>query len=176
MNFPHANQLALPCRLEQIVPGALHPDGRRYLPLLVFRLANGFELGVVDRHHRVRESHVGGAGVARLVFLLSTLRLQTNQHVAGLFAETGMAGRPSTRPMARGQVVSVLSWEAERDHLPYESLYAELLLDIGLGIIGVRTSATAESLAASIGKAQLEPGDWLIVERSRIDILEFVPK
>lgn len=176
MRFPQANRLTLPCRLERIVPGALHPDGRRYLPLLVFRLADGFQLGVVDRHHRVDEGHVGKAGVARLVFLLSTLRLQKGEHVAGLFAEVNTGNKPSTRPVARGQVVAVPSWEAQREHLPYESLYTELLLDIGMGIIGVRTSATAQNLAASIGKVTIEPDDWLSVEHSRIDILEFVAR
>jgi hypothetical protein len=52
-------------------------------------------------------------------------------------------------------------------------LYTELLLDIGSGIVGVRTSATAESLAESLGKPRIEPGDWLRVSRSRIDILGF---
>ena len=83
------------------------------------------------------------------------------------------AGRASTMPVAYGRVVAVPSWEAEREHLPYEALYTELLLDIGLGVIGVRTSVTAASLAETIGKPRLEPGDWLEVRRSRVDILGF---
>ncbi|MEP7190596.1 MAG: hypothetical protein ABI901_15505, partial [Roseiflexaceae bacterium] len=92
----------------------------------------------------------------------------------GLVAEEGLiAGRVSTAPTAYGRVVAVPAWEAEREHLPYESLYTELLLDIGVGIIGVRTSVTAASLAETIGKSQIEPGDWLEVRRSRIDMLAF---
>ena len=79
----------------------------------------------------------------------------------------------STTPVAYGQVVSIPTWEAERTHLPYEALHTELLLDIGIGVIGVRTSATATSLAESLGKPRIEPGDWLRVSRSRIDILGF---
>ena len=91
-----------------------------------------------------------------------------------LVAEDGLAeGRVSTAPIAYGRVVAVPAWEAEREHLPYESLYTELLLDIGAGVIGVRTSVTAANLAETIGKPQIEPGDWLEVQRSRVDILAF---
>ncbi len=34
--FPHLDQLAIPATFTKYVPGRLHPDGRRYLPLLVF--------------------------------------------------------------------------------------------------------------------------------------------
>jgi len=198
MRFPSSEQLNLPCTFAQLVPGRQHPDGRRYLPLIVLRLADArpvderpavAELGVVDRHHVVDLALEGRAGVARLVFLLSGVRLQVGQppsHSApperiegsgfrqGLAPEAGLAaGRASTIPIAYGRVVAVPSWEAEREHLPYESLYTELLLDIGAGIIGVRTSVTAASLAEAIGKPQIEPGDWLEVQRSRIDILAF---
>jgi hypothetical protein len=112
--------------------------------------------------------------VARLVFLLSAVRLQEGAPRRGLVAEERIAaGRASTMPTAYGRVVAVPSWEAEQRHLPYESLYAELLLDVGAGVIGVRTSLTAASLAESIGKPRVEPGDWLEVRRSRIDILGF---
>ena len=190
MRFPSSEQLNLPCTFAQFVPGRQHPDGRRYLPLIVLRLADArpvdshpavAALGVVDRHHVVDLALEGRAGVARLVFLLSSVRLQAGQPTfhspgfrQGLVAEEGLtAGRASTAPTAYGRVVAVPAWEAEREHLPYESLYTELLLDIGVGIIGVRTSVTAASLAETIGRSQIEPGDWLEVRRSRIDMLAF---
>jgi len=183
MRFPLSEQLRLPCTFAQLVPGRQHPDGRRYLPLIVLRLPNArpvddhpalAALGVVDRHHVVDLVLEGRAGVARLVFLLSGVSLQVGQQRQGLVAEDGLAaGRASTAPIAYGRVVAVPAWEAEREHLPYESLYTELLLDIGAGIIGVRTSVTAASLAETIGKPQIEPGDWLEVRRSRVDILAF---
>jgi len=88
-------------------------------------------LGVVDRHHVVDPALEGRAGIARLVFLLSGVRLQEPPR-EGLVAEDGLAAeRASIAPTAYGRVVAVPSWEAEREHLPYESLYTELLLDIG---------------------------------------------
>jgi len=145
-------------------PTAIQPDGAVSTPLL----------GLVDRHHVVDQQLVGRAGVARLVFLLSSVRLQDAAPRRGLIAESGLPdGRPLTMPIAYGQVIAVPSWEAEREHLPYESLYTELLLDVGLGVIGVRTSVTAQSLAEVIGKPRIEPGDWLVVRRSRVDILGF---
>lgn len=176
MRFPNSEQLRLPCVFERFVPGQLHPDGRRYLPLIVLRPtgAGAPTLGVVDRHHVVDPELAGRTGVARLVFLLSTVRLQDGPPRQELVAEPGMqAGRASTMPAAYGQVLAVPSWEAEREHLPYESLYTELLLDVGAGVIGVRTSVTAANLAAAIGKPRVEPGDWLEVQRSRVDILGF---
>ena len=183
MRFPHSEQLRLPCLFERFVPGQPHPDGRRYLPLIVLRPAassqpggvtNVTALGVVDRHHVVDLADEGHAGVAKLVCLLSSVRLQDSPPRQGLLAEPGLPiGRASTGPAAYGQVLAVPSWEAEREHLPYESLYTELLLDIGIGVVGVRTSLTAASLAETIGKSRIEPGDWLEVRRSRIDILGF---
>jgi hypothetical protein len=183
MRFPSSEQLNLPCTFAQLVPGRQHPDGRRYLPLIVLRLPDArpvddqpavAALGVVDRHHVVDLALAGRAGVARLVFLLSSVRLEVDRPRQGLVAEGNLAaGRASMAPIAYGRVVAVPAWEAEREHLPYESLYTELLLDIGAGIIGVRTSVTAASLAETIGKPQIEPGDWLEVRRSRIDILAF---
>jgi hypothetical protein len=175
MRFPNSEQLRLPCTFEQFIAGKPHPDGRRYLPLIVLRLpaasASGVTtLAVVDRHHVVDLALEGRAGVARLVFLLSTVRLQDAPGRQGLEDEDG---RGATAPVAYGRVVAVPTWEAEQQHLPYEALYTELLLDIGSGIVGVRTSATAESLAESLGKPRIEPGDWLRVSRSRIDILGF---
>jgi hypothetical protein len=186
MRFPQIDQLHLPCAFERVVPGKPHPDGRRYLPLIVLRLTvprdgraptNATDvtaLGVVDRHHVVEPAQVGRTGIARLVFLLSNVRLQDPPLCQGLFDDEQVAeGRVSTTPTAYGCVVAVPTWEAEQNHLPYEALYTELLLDIGIGIVGVRTSATAANLAESIGKPQIVPGDWLRVGRSRIYILEF---
>jgi hypothetical protein len=183
MRFPQSERLGLPCTFERFVAGKLHPDGRRYLPLIVLRLAassapddvtTADSLGVVDRHHVVDPALEGRPGSARLVFLLSTVRLQEGAPRAGLVAEEGLAPmRASTTPIAYGRVLAVPSWEAEQAHLPYEALYTELLLDIGAGIVGVRTSVTAASLAEAIGKPRIEPGDWLEVRRSRIDILDF---
>lgn len=182
MRFPLQDKLALPCVFERLVPGRLHPDGRRYLPLIVLRpTAAGARtdllLGVVDRHHRVLEEHVGRAGSARLVCALSALRLQTGPPQLGLEPEPGrQPGAPSLAPLIYGRVLEVAAWEAGAGALPYESLYTELLLDIGLGRIGVRTSLTAASLAAELGKPQLEPGDLIELTRSRIDILAFEPE
>ncbi|HNP73099.1 MAG TPA: hypothetical protein PKK15_18440 [Kouleothrix sp.] len=175
MRFPQSDKLGLTCVFEGLVPGQLHPDGRRYLPLIVLRPAGApAPIGVVDRHHRVDPALEGREGVAKLVFLLSSVRLQEGRPRQGLAAEEGLApGRASTVPTAYGRVLAVPAWEAEREHLPYEALYTELLLDIGVGVIGVRTSVTAASLAETIGKSQLEPGDWIEVRRSRIDILSF---
>jgi hypothetical protein len=62
MHFPLFDQLDLPARFSGVVPGKLHPDGRRYLPLITLTLSSApgdgvtmseFQLGVVDRHHRV---------------------------------------------------------------------------------------------------------------------------
>ena len=179
MRFPHAEKLSLLCTFERLIPGQLHADGRRYLPLIVLRLPARHEttatmLGVVDRHHVVDPALESRSGVARLVFLLSAVRIQDGPPRLGLVAEDGLApGRASTAPTAYGRVVAVPSWEAEQEHLPYQALYTELLLDVGVGVIGVRTSVTAASLAETIGRPRLEAGDWIEVRRSRIDILGF---
>jgi hypothetical protein len=182
MRFSALEQVALPCVFEQLIAGRLHADGRRYLPLIVLRVPRmhgdterATLIGVVDRHHRVDPGLAGSAGVARLVFLLSTVRVQTSSRI-GLFPEpVADPSRISTVPLAFGRVTAVPAWETESAHLPYQSLYTELVLDIGIGTIGVRTSATATSLADMIGKSRIEPGDWLEVERSRVDILAFEP-
>ncbi len=182
MRFPAIEQLGLPGVFERLVPGQLHVDGHRYLPLIVLRLHESAWLpggqspllSVVDRHHVVATEYEGRAGVARLVFLLSMVQLQDGTRHQGLVAEEHLAeGRPSGVPLAYGRVLAVPAWEMERQHLPYESLYTELVLDIGVGVIGVRTSTTAADLEKSIGKRQIEPGDWIVVRRSRIDILGF---
>lgn len=175
MRFPHADQLRLPCRFESLVPGQLHPDGRRYLPLLLLRLPSGAGvplIGVVDRHHLVDQSLEGRSGSARLIFLLSNVQIQEPPR-QGLEDERLAEGRASTAPTAYGRVIAIPTWEAEQQHLPYESLYTELLLDIGVGVVGVRTNATAASLAERLGKPRIEVGDSIRVWRSRIDILGF---
>ena len=182
MRFPLREQLALPCVFERLVPGRQHPDGRRYLPLIVLRplapgAPDGLLLGVVDRHHRVAEGLLGAAGSARLVCALSTLRLQDGPPRRGLEPEPGRQGDgPSLAPVVYGRVLEVAAWETGAGALPYERVYAELLLDIGVGRVGVRTNLTAGSLAAELGKAQLEPGDDVVLARSRIDILAFEPE
>ncbi len=76
MRFPQRDQLRLPVHFERYIPGALHPDGRRYLPQLIFRLSSGVLVGVVDRHHYVDPELVGQPGTARLVYLLSNIARQ----------------------------------------------------------------------------------------------------
>lgn len=185
MRFPLLDQCALPCVFERFVPGRLHPDGRRYLPLILLRLPAppagnitppDLRLGVVDRHHRVDPALAGRAGVARLVFALSKIHVQPPPPQLGLLPEAGWeAERTSTAPLTRAQVRAVAAWELQRGQLPYEALYTELLLDIGLGTVGLRTNVTADDLAATIGAPRLGPGDWVELSRSRIDILAFEP-
>ena len=167
------------CTFAGIVPGALHADGRRYLPSIILDLAAtaaapALTIAVIDRHHVVDQSLVGCAGIAQLVFLLSVLQLQQPPFIQAINPEVqpGLR-RAATRLIACGQVREVPTWEEQREHLPYEALYTELVLDVGAGTVGVRTSATASSLASTIGKQRIEPGDWLCVRRSRVDILGF---
>lgn len=182
MRFPLFDRLDLPCVFEGLVPGQPHPDGRRYLPTILLRptgraeaMPAGLVLGVVDRHHRVAEGEAGRAGSARLVCALSDLRLQAGPPRRGLLPEPGWRGGVSTRPVVLGRVVDVAAWETARGELPYETLYTELSLDVGLGVVGLRTSLTAQDLAAALGKPRLEPGDHVELARSRIDILGFTP-
>ncbi|HEU4325088.1 MAG TPA: hypothetical protein VFS21_18250 [Roseiflexaceae bacterium] len=176
MHFPAAERLLFPCRFAQIVPGRMSADGRQVLPVVVLQpLSSALPaVGVVDRHHVVDPSLRGREGSARLVFLLSRFRVQTPPFRQGLGPEPGARDLGfSSMPEAFGRVLDVLTWEVEHEHLPYEALYVELLLDVGSAVVGLRTSATAASLAQTLGKARIEPGDWLHVERSRVDILAF---
>lgn len=180
MRFPLIEQLDLPCVFAGVVPGQLHQDGRRYLPLLLLRPtgwagAGELLLGVVDRHHRVAEGEVGKAGRARLVCALSRVRVQEAPPRLGLVPENGARGGVSTRPTIYGRVHEVATWELGGAELPYQSLYTELSLAIGLGTIGLRTSLTAPRLADALGKERLEPGDYVELTRSRIDMLAFEP-
>lgn len=178
MRFPAIDELHLPCRFADVVPGKLHPDGRRYLPQLIFDLPSSdggiTRLGVVDRHHRVDLGLVGRAGVAKLIWLLGSIQSQQPPLRQGLFDERS-SGRISGAPGAWGQIALVPAWEAERERLSYQALYLELVLDIGIGTVGVRTSATAPDLAAKIGTTEFRPGDWAVAGPARIDILAFVP-
>lgn len=184
MRFPLLERLEFPCVLERLVPGQPHPDGRRYLPLAVLRPTGGpadapstVRIGVVDRHHRVQESGVGRAGAARLVCSLGVLRPQERSPRRGLRPESSWAPPgASLAPTFYGYVLEVITWESGRGMLPYETLYAELLLDIGLGTVGLRTGATADDLASAFGRARLEPGDAVELARSRIDVLGFEPE
>ncbi len=173
--FPLLDQLALPVRFERYVAGKLHPDGRRYLPLLVLALPDGTRIGVVDRHHLVSPEQAGQNGVARLVFLLSDVMLQTSsQQRQGIIPEIAATQeRVSTAPDVYGRVITVPTWELRRGDLPYDVAYIELLLDVGVGVVGLRTSVTAENIADRIGTARLQSGDWVHVARSRVDILGF---
>lgn len=183
MRFPLADRLDLPCVFERLIPGNLHPDGRRYLPIIVLRPTRASQpvvtppdlrLGVVDRHHLVAEGAAGSAGAARLICALSALRLQAPPYRLGFAPEAGWApGAISTSPVVFGEVLAVSSWEVVRGHLPYEELYTELLLDVGHGTVGLRTSLTADNLAETIGKDRLRAGDRVRLDRSRIDVLGF---
>ncbi len=180
MRFPLLEQLDLPCVLEQFVPGRLHPDGRRYLPQILLRptaagAPGDLLLAVVDRHHRVAETDMGRPGRARLVCALSRLHLQEAPPRQGLVPEPGWRGGATASPTVLGRVVAVAAWEVTRGELPYDALYTELVLDIGLGVVGLRTSQTAPNLAEVIGKTTLAPGDHIALTRSRIDILAFEP-
>jgi hypothetical protein len=172
--FPLLDQVALPVQFERYVPGKLHPDGRRYLPLLVLALPDGARIGVVDRHHVVAPELAGRVGVARLVFLLSDVTLQppTVQR-QGIIPEATTGERASTAPEVYGRVVDVPTWEIRRGNLPYDVVYMEVLLDVGVGVVGLRTNVTADDIASRIGAERLEPGDWIHVARSRVDILGF---
>lgn len=173
--FPELNRLKLPATFLHFVAGRLHPDGHRYLPLLIFDAGLSTHLGVVDRHHLVAPELEGKRGDLQLVFLLSTLRSQPHgEHRSALIAEPNLGARPSTAPELYGRVIAVPTWETQHGTLHHESLYTELLLDIGYGIVGVRTTMTAPSLTESLGTTRIEPGDWIHVGRSRIDILGFV--
>jgi hypothetical protein len=184
VRFPLIDTIAIPCVFERLVPGALHPDGRRYLPLIVLRPTSapapgaitpaGLRLGVVDRHHVVAEGDVGRAGVARLVFALSALRLQPPPYRVGLEPEAGWRpGVTSLAPTLCGQVRAVAAWEPGGEHLPYQTLYTEMAIDAGVGVVGLRTTLTAQDMVAAVGAERVAPGDWVELRRSRIDILAF---
>ena len=177
MIFSAAHHLNLPCRFASFTPGEVHNDGRRYLPTIGLSLGDGtahsYHLPVVDRHHRIHEHHVGLNGNALLVLLLCQFRLQHDAPRQGLAATAdGIPGAPRVY----GRVTHVATWEIPETPLPYQSLYCEYVIDIGIGTVGVRTHATAPQLQHRLGTDRLHPGDWVEVWRPRIDILTFIPQ
>lgn len=184
MHFPHLERLSVPCVFERYQAGKLHPDGRRYLPLIILRLpastgAAGtrpeFWLSIVDRHHRVAPQLAGRQGQARLIAALGSLACPAAGAARGLYAERVLApGYASTMPNLQGCIEDVLNWEQQQSALAQATFYAELLVDIGYGTIGLRSSATTASLEASFGKSRLSAGDCLLLRRARLDILAFV--
>jgi hypothetical protein len=172
--FPNLDQVALPVHFERVIAGKLHADGRRYLPLLVLRLRGGGRIGVVDRHHVVAPDAAGREGAARLVFLLSNVRLQPHGERRQAIVPDRMADdHVSTAPDVFGRVVAVPTWEVRSGDLPYDVVYMELLLNVGTGVVGLRTNVTADDLPAKLGTERFAIGDWVQVSRSRVDILGF---
>jgi len=176
MRFPEVQSVALPATFVEFRPGRLHPSGMRYLPLIVLRLADGVMLGVVDRHHRVEAADVGQAGTARLIFQLSLIQEQPpGQQVAAITPGAHERGEFSIEPLVFGQIAALHTWEQHRK-LGYESVYTEMLLQVGPGTVGLRTTITGDDLDEAIGANRLREGAWIKLENSRIDILEFAPE
>ena len=180
MRFPQLHELHVPCEFVEVVAGELHPDGRRYLPLLVFALdpdprhtvtPAGFRLGVVDRHHRVDLNTCGRRGMARLVCALGRFQPQLAPFHLGWQPER--ASLISTMPTIFAQIEEVLTWEHQQGYLAHESLYAELRVVIGQSRLGFRNSLTAPAIREVLGKDRLAAGDFIQLERPRIDILAF---
>jgi hypothetical protein len=140
----------------------------------VLQLRDGARIGVVDRHHLVAPNAAGRDGTARLIFLLSNVRLQADggQRQA-IVPDTDNQERVSTAPEVYGRVVAVPTWEVRRGELPYDVVYMELLIHVGMGVVGLRTNVTADNLPAKLGTEQFKEGDWVQVSRSRVDILGF---
>ncbi len=182
MRFPLLDQLDLPCTFVRVIPGDLHPDGRRYLPQIVLRLADAgagspVELRIVDRHHRVDLAQVGSTGSAKMVLLLSLFeRIDPAAQLMLRAGEYERSDEPLASPEIVGRVTTVASWEHGIGQLAYETLYTELALEIGSGSVGLRTSLTAPKIVDAIGTEQVRAGDILRVWRSRIDILQFWAK
>lgn len=184
MRFSVLSQLHLRCRYEQFIPGALHPDGRRYLPQLIMTpldagpdTAPDTKLWLVDRHHRVDPELAGKVIIARLLCALSTVQLQNPPFRAGFTSLTSITpATPLSEPIVYGRVAAILTWEVEREHLPFETLYTELVIALAdEATIGLRTTLSAPRIADLIGRDHLALGDWIEVRRSRIDILALEP-
>lgn len=176
MRFTALAQVQLPCRFVHVTPGQTHHDGRQYLPILHFTPQISAQVDapmprvvVVDRHHVVDTHLVGQTGMVQLVLLLSPFVLQKSPYQHG-FHDVGSVAHV---PQVFGRVTHVATWEIPQTPLPYQSLYCEFVMDVGGGTVGVRTHVSAPSLAAKIGTAMLQPGDWVMVPRPRIDILGF---
>ncbi|MFN3373621.1 MAG: hypothetical protein ACK44M_08665 [Chloroflexus sp.] len=184
MRFSALSQLHLRCRYEQFIPGALHPDGRRYLPQVIMTpldagpdTAPDTKLWLVDRHHRVDPELAGQVIIARLLCALSTVQLQNPPFRAGFTSLTPITpATPLSEPIVYGRVAAILAWEVEREHLPFETLYTELVIALAdEATIGLRTTLSAPRIADLIGRDHLALGDWIEVRRSRIDILALEP-
>ncbi|WP_298819593.1 hypothetical protein [Chloroflexus sp.] len=180
MRFNALNQLSLRCRYEQFIPGALHADGRRYLPqIVVTPLAAGpntapsTRLWLVDRHHRADPTMAGQNVIVRLLCALSVIQLQTSPFRAGFAPPPNVAPEtPLSEPIVYGRVADVLTWEVQREHLPFETLYTELVISLSdEATIGLRTTLSAPRIADLIGCERLMTGHWIEARRSRIDIL-----
>jgi hypothetical protein len=172
MRFPLYDQLDLPCVFEQLVPGQLHSDGRRYLPQIMLRPtgAGGLLLGVVDRHHRVALAEVGRAGTARLICALGVVRAQTPPYRLGLAPPAaGWRGGACFDPLVLGRVLELAAWEPVSGPLAAATIYVELSLEIGLGVVGLRANLSQ----ADLGAQMIAPGDHLELTRTRIDVLGF---
>lgn len=180
MRFKALDRLYLRCRYDQFIPGALHEDGRRYLPQIVVTpldagadTAVGTRLWLVDRHHRVDPTLVGHIINVRLLCALSSIRMQVPPLRAGFIpSPTETATAPLSEPVIYGQVADVLTWEMQREYLPFETLYAESVIRLSeRATIGLRTTLSAPQIADLIGCAHLLTGHWIEIQRSRIDIL-----
>ncbi len=178
MRFTAIAQVQLPCLFQHVIAGETYRDGRQYLPTLWFTPHTASQttipmssVAIVDRHHVVDTQLVGQHGDVQLVLLLSPFMLQKTPHQRG-FCDVGS---PARVPQVYGQVTHVATWEVPHTPLPYQSLYCEFVMDVGGGTVGVRTHVSAPNLADRIGTAQLQPGDWVVVPRPRIDVLGFVP-
>jgi hypothetical protein len=74
-------------------------------------------------------------------------------------------------PTLLGQVHEVATMEASSALLSSPSTYVELSLNIGVGLIGLRTNLVTTDFPSG----SVVPGSFLELVRTRIDILEFVP-
>jgi hypothetical protein len=179
MRFAALDALDFRCVYTHYEPGELHTDGRRYLPTHWLQSASvptnaaawtapTYRLPVVDRHHRCGALAEGTVVRAQLVLLLSQFRLQQGPRKLGF---EPVAGGIAGAPLVHGRVTQVAVWEVPETPLPYESLYCEYVIDVGVGTVGVRTHATAADLGTLLGTRQLVVGDWVTVRRPRIDVL-----
>ncbi|MFM2033068.1 MAG: hypothetical protein RLZZ297_1833, partial [Chloroflexota bacterium] len=142
MHFAAAALLDLHCVYGRYEVGELHTDGKRYLPTHHLALAAAaapagvtglpaYTLPVVDRHHRVAAQQAGAVGSAALVALLCQFHIQTGPLRQGFELQPGgIAGAPRVH----GRVVDVAIWEQPATPLPYESLYCEYVIDVGVGL------------------------------------------
>jgi hypothetical protein len=166
MRFAALPQLALNAVVERIIPGALHPDGRRYLPQLVLRLpdAGDTRLLIVDRHHvSIGEDWHGRPVVVALLCALSRITRQPADWRAGWQAADG---RPRADLPIGGLVAAPLLWEAAPAAAGFASIYTEFVLQVSNATIGVKTSLNAD------GQPALQIGEPVLLSRSRIDLLQ----